>query len=66
MITLTIHWIHSAVTCRRGLHPNALKSVEASIMYPYLKTRRQQTMSTVLWWGSIAVALAMLIMLTAC
>lgn len=35
-------------------------------MYPYLKTRRQHTMSTLLWWGCIALALAMLIMLTAC
>lgn len=35
-------------------------------MYPYIKTRRQYAMSTLLWWTAVSVALVMLGMLTVC
>ncbi len=39
---------------------------EPSVMYPYIRTRRQNAMSTMLWWTSVTVALVMLGMLTMC
>ena len=54
------------MTGRSGVHPNAVKSVEAPVMYPYLKTRRQLTMSTFLWWTGIVIGAAMLVMLLVC
>lgn len=54
------------MTGQWALHPNAVKSVEAPVMYPYLKTRRQLTMSTFLWWTGIVLGAAMLAMLLIC
>ena len=58
---------HSGVTKVPKAHLKATEYVlQPATMHPYLKTRRQQTMSTLLWWGTVAVGVAMLVWLLAC